>query len=621
MKLKTGLLLCLSIFFFVGCLHKVPQNSEIVFKLSPNSGQDAMTAVKRLIADLQHREQQRPIRIVFPKGRYDIYQDSAFVRTYYISNHDQINPRKVGFALENLKNVTLDGQGSELIFHGRMIPFSIIDSENITLKNFSIDFKVPAIRQLTVLKVAPATDEMLVEIYPKGHYKIKEGKLVFTGANYEVHPNNGMVFMPNKRMAYRRADIAFNPKSVEEVAPNRFLIKGWNQNKVSQPGNRFVLRDYMRPGAGVFVSESKNIKLENVAVHYADGMGLIAQRTENITLDGFKVALRGPEDPRYFTTQADATHFVMCKGKIISKNGLYEAMADDAINIHGIYLRITQRVDDHTVRARYMHHQAWGFPWGDVGDEVHFINSETMENVGEKYKITTIKAVGAPTAFGAKEFDITLNKALPAGISPQGKFAIENLTWTPEVEFTHNLVRNNRARGALFSSPRKTLVEYNTFDHTHGAAILIAGDANGWFESGPVKDIIIRKNKFINALTANYQFTNAIISIYPEIPDLKDQKQYYHSNIVIEDNVFDTFDTPILYAKSTDGLIFKDNKVLHNQDYKPFHWNHHQFLFEHVNHVEIKDNYFEAGFLPTEDIKITLSPKDALSVSGNTTSK
>lgn len=61
-------------------------------------------------------------------------------------------------------------------------------------------------------------------------------------------------------------------------------------------------------------------------------MGLLAQLCENITLDRFNVCLKGPNDPRYFTTQADATHFSGCKGAIISKNGLYEGMMDDAIN-------------------------------------------------------------------------------------------------------------------------------------------------------------------------------------------------------------------------------------------------------------------------------------------------
>lgn len=37
---------------------------------------------------------------------------------------------------------------------------------------------------------------------------------------------------------------------------------------------------------------------------------------------------------------------------------------DDAINIHGVYLKVRERIDDHTLRCRYEHGQAYGFDWG-----------------------------------------------------------------------------------------------------------------------------------------------------------------------------------------------------------------------------------------------------------------
>lgn len=88
-------------------------------------------------------------------------------------------------------------------------------------------------------------------------------------------------------------------------------------------------------------------------------------------------------------------------------------------------------------------------------------------------------------------------------------------------------------------------------------------DCNGWYETGACRNVVIRKNRFVNALTSQFQFTNAIISIYPEIPDLEGQRQYFHGgkegSILIEENEFDTFDAPILYAKSVDGLTFRHN--------------------------------------------------------------
>lgn len=581
---------------FASCASK---QSYFTFGAKSDTKEDASPDAIKLIEQLQARTDTTHVTVTFSKGEYHFYPDSAFSREYYISNHDQNNPKSVAFALENLRNVTIDGQGSELIFHGRMIPFSIINSQNITLKNVSIDFEIPAFRQLTILSVNQESGEMEAEIYPTGHHRVDEGnKLIAVCEGYENHLFVSMGFREDRRLAYQRGDISFDAKKIETAGEGKLKIFGWSETSQVAVGERYALRSYYRPTPGIFVSESSDIAIENVTVHYAEGMGLLAQISENITLDGFNVCLRDEDDPRYFTTQADATHFSACKGVIISKNGLYEGMADDAINVHGTYLRVIKRVDDYTLHAMYMHPQAWGFVWGKSGDSVQFVESEKMEIVGDAFVTTIkeIKSIDKPSEFGAKEFEIVFADMLPNEISELGKFGIENLTWTPEVVFANNIIRNNRARGALFSTPKQIICEGNIFDHTHGAAILLCGDCNGWYETGACKDIIIRNNKFINALTAIYQFTNAVISIYPEIPNLKEQQKFFHSGIVIENNTFEMFDRPLVYVKSTDGLIFRNNIVKHNSEFDPFHWNVYPFLFERVKNFTIENNTFEDGF-------------------------
>lgn len=547
--------------------------------------------------------------IILEKGVYHFYPEGSYEKELYISNHDQDNPKKVAFYLENLKNVTIDGNGSELIFHGTMIPFVVKNCQNIVLKNFSIDFENPHLRQLEILEVDKENNITIAELHPRQNYQIENDKLILFGEDYKISPIVAMAFREDGKLTYQRGDVDFTPRKVSELHPDVLKIEGWQQNPFTEVGERFALRTYNRPAPGIVLDYCKNTRIENVKVHYAWGMGLLAQLSEDITLDKFSVCLK-ENDSRYFTTQADATHFSACKGFIRSENGLYEGMADDVINVHGTYLKVIERTNENTVKARYMHHQAWGFLWGEVGDEVQFISSNTMDLVDNKiYKIKSIKAVDKPSEFGAKVFEISFNENIPQEIDPSKPFGIENLTWTPEVIFSNNVIRNNRARGALFSTPKKVVCEKNLFDHTHGAAILLCGDCNGWYETGACRNVIIRNNKFINALTANYQFTNAVISIYPEIPNLKDQKQYFHSGIVIEDNVFEMFDEPILYAKSVDNLIFKNNKVIKNKDYEPYHWNKNKFLFEHVKNVTIKGNQFEKP-LTEDDIKLNLSNKE-----------
>jgi len=184
------------------------------------------------------------------------------------------------------------------------------------------------------------------------------------------------------------------------------------------------------------------------------------------------------------------------------------------------------------------------------------------------------------------------------------------------VIFSDNTIRNNRARGALFSTPKRVVCENNIFDHTHGTAILLCGDCNGWYETGACKDVAIRNNQFINALTATYQFTSAVISIYPEIPNLKEQQKFFHSGIVIENNMFDMFDRPLVYAKSTNGLVFRNNVIKHNSEFEPFHWNKYPFFFEKVANVTIENNTFdeEIKFDKQMDIKTELSGENVVTI-------
>ncbi len=529
------------------------------------------------------------ILLRFEPGQYNFYEKGATVKEYYISNHDQTNPKKVGIVLEGFKHLTLDGQGAEFIFHGRMLPLSLLHSENCTLKNFSVDFANPHITQVQIIENTP--DKGIVfKVADYVKYRItKTAEFEAYGDGWTTHPFTGIAFEEKtKRVVYRTSDLTFSTRGIQEKAPGLLQAPEWKDFRLT-PGTVVAMRTYERPAPGLFLSHNINTRIENVRIHYAEGMGLLAQLCENITLDNFSVCLRGENDNRYFTTQADATHFSGCKGKIISCNGLYEGMMDDAINVHGTYLNVVKRVDDTTLIGRYMHPQTWGFEWGRQGDQVQFVRSATMDLIDNENRIATIRPYNKNKTQGAHEFIITFEHPIDTSINEKSRFGIENLTWTPQVLFSGNTIRNNRARGVLFSTPQDVLVENNLFDHTSGTAILLCGDCNGWYETGACRNVTIRNNRFINALTSLYQFTNAIISIYPEIPNLQSQQNYFHGTVIIENNFFNTFDAPIVYGKSVNTIIFRHNTIQKNTSYPPFHWNHHRFFFERVNNIMITD--------------------------------
>lgn len=594
MKIKSVLSLGAAFLFVALSVSAQKVYNVSDYGLRPDSKKNASPVVQKVIARIQAEcKDGEAVILRFEEGRYNFHEKGCAEREYYISNHDQTNPKKVGLALEDMKNLTVDGQGAELIFHGRMLPVSLLRSENCTLKNLHIDFENPHISQVKVIENDPQKG-IVFEPAQWVKYRItKDGFFETFGDGWTMRHNYGIAFEGDtKHLVYNTSDVYCPIKGVKEIAPRRILAPEWKDQRLV-PGTVMALRGWYRPTPGIFLSHDVNTTIENVQVHYAEGMGLLAQLCENITLDKFGVCLRGENDPRYFTTQADATHFSGCKGKIVSRNGLYEGMMDDAINVHGTYLKVVKRVDDCTLVGRYMHNQAWGFEWGCIGDEVQFVRSNTMELIGETNRIASIRPYDKEQIAGAREFLITFAEPVDAAINEKSGFGIENLTWTPEVLFAGNVIRNNRARGTLFSTPKATVVEDNLFDHTSGAAVLLCGDCNGWYETGACRNVIIRKNRFVNALTNLFQFTNAVISIYPEIPNLKDQQKYFHGGkdggIVIEDNVFETFDAPILYAKSVDGLVYRRNVIKVNHDYKAFHPNQRRFWLERVTNVSIME--------------------------------
>lgn len=572
--------------FFVSMNAAVVNLSLEKFGARTTDGFSIGRAIKK--AAERRKSDSDTLLLVLPAGRYTFNPDKALVREYYISNHDQDNPKRVGLELEKLKNVVLDCSGAEFICLGRMLPVAVIGCENLEVRNLSVDFSNPHISQVKIVDNDTLSGIIRYRPEPWVDFDVADSTFIAKGQGWSIVPEAGIAFEPQTRhLVYRTSDIGVGVRGIS-VDESGLVSAPW-RNPQLIPGTVVAMRSYQRPAPGIFVDSSRNIAFSGVRIHYAEGMGLLAQLTENITLHRFAVCLRGADDPRYFTTQADATHFSSCRGHIESVGGLYEGMMDDAINVHGTYLKVKSIVDNRTVIGEYMHPQTFGFAWGFPGDSVQFVSSETMDMCGRPLTIQSIRPADTPGIKGAKCFELRLQSSLPDELlDSAGRFGIENLTWTPSVNFSDNIVRNNRARGALFSTPRHTVVERNVFDHTSGCAILLSGDCNGWFETGSCRDVTIRDNRFVNALTNMFQFTNAVISIYPVIPDLKAQQGYFHSDITIVGNRFEVFDAPLLYAKSVDGLLFMDNQIVRNNDYAPFHWNRAPILLERVNNASLQ---------------------------------
>ena len=115
---------------------------------------DLSRRIERVLSSLTTHPDSDEVVLSFAPGRYDFYPDKAIKRELFISNHDQTNPRTVGLMLDSLHNVTIDGAGSDFVFHGRMLPVAAVGCTGLTLTDFTIDFENPQIAQVRITDFA-----------------------------------------------------------------------------------------------------------------------------------------------------------------------------------------------------------------------------------------------------------------------------------------------------------------------------------------------------------------------------------------------------------------------------------------------------------------------------------
>ena len=148
--IKRFLSLCICILAIAG-LRAEKVYDAASYGVVPNTDADVAGLVEQMLAQVKAEAAGKAVTIRFAPGKYDFYPESAAHREYYISNHDQHKDRTVGIAIEGFTGLTLDGCGADFIFHGRMLPVSVVGTERCTLRNFSIDFATPHIAQAEVI--------------------------------------------------------------------------------------------------------------------------------------------------------------------------------------------------------------------------------------------------------------------------------------------------------------------------------------------------------------------------------------------------------------------------------------------------------------------------------------
>ena len=497
----------------------------------------------------------------FGGGAYSFHASSGVKCEYSQSNTDVTQSEKtVSFLIKNRRNIVIDGNGSEFIFHGHLQPFTLDGCENITLRNFTIDWEKPIVSECRVIGKSCDYLDVFIDqqLFPcrvmnySLYFDIGDGELS------ELTYGDHTVYEPETMTVAEGSSNVLRIKSVEQLSSDTFRL--YNNEKLRRDrhpklGDVIVLRHNKHIHAGIFAENCRNIVCENIVIHSA-GEGFLFQFCENVTCRNVKI-LPNRRAGRLISCSRDyGIQISACAGEAVIEECSFHGLQDDPVNIHGIGVCLKKITGEKSLDGEFARSGICNFRhWAKKGQTLRFIDRRSMKYLGNA-------VVSSFTLVDMANFRIETEEPIPAAVHsvPSGAVAIENYSCSPEVVIRNNRFGSGRARGAVVMTPRRVLIEGNVFESA-GAAIVIAGDALLWFAVGASDGVTVRKNTFTDACRlSEYQYGNAVISICPEIQK-PIKKHCYHRNIKIEDNVFMTSDVPVLYAYSTENLRFAGNRI------------------------------------------------------------
>ncbi|MBQ8811663.1 MAG: hypothetical protein IJZ70_05085 [Bacteroidales bacterium] len=555
----------------------------------PDTGCDMLPSLRALFDDVA--SYGVPVEVRFEPGKYHLFSERA---------SDCSIIKSVGITIDGADSLTIDGCGAEFVGHGAVSPFTFSGCSDLHVKNLVFDWERPLISQGKIVAWNPEYVDVEIDRaeYP---YRISGGKAVFYGDDWEglvsdrsystIYDRNGDVLQGTKDYFISRENLLFRGEA-EELSDNIIRFHGTPDTYV-EPGNRLALYHRLYGGSIFTLTDCSDVVLSDIDIYHSPGMGAFAVQSEDICLDDFNVIVR-PDSGRCFSSVADALHFSQCRGKIVVRNSSFGGQGDDALNVHGRYYLVRSVSPD---RKSLVLEVTRGLlsEVPEAGEYIWFVR-DGMYVTSHPQPVFSVSDVADSSML--LEFEDPLDDAVSAGCH------IENADWIPDLEVCGcSFAKSNRARGILFTTSGEVRIHDNEF-RSAGAAILIEGDTDYWFESGPVRDVDIYGNIFIDCATSvrdsitHWGWGEAVITVTPSHGPVSDTSLAYHSGITVRDNIFEVFDYPIVYARSVDGLKFSGNEVVKTDSYRPVLWHRNMFTFEGCRNVVIDDNVIDEVFMP-----------------------
>ena len=496
------------------------------------------------------------------RKRYDIYPSDDYEEInvwWTILNSGNI-PLRAAFVLRNLKNVTIDLNGAEIVMHGRIMPFALFDCENITFRNFSIDYDRPFYTQGTVMEYSD--NSVTIKIPELFAYRIDNHDFIALSDFWEhrlitgdmllrcMDPNTGrpsansgviLALIGDRIYPRPNPPLPIHHLYADDLGDRIVRLRNLPDGFSPVKGEILAMTHEDRRKTAFLIERCTDTFFEHVRLIHIGAMGITANLCHNISLDDFSMYIDEKCPDRIISINADSFHCFHCTGLMKVENCRFENMLDDAINIHGNYLVCRKKVDDRTLMVQNRCAGIKNMEFMLPGDDITIYRQNTQE----------IKWNGITESSEYIDDDqnmlITFREPIKSDID-EGDI-LENRKM-PDIDISGCRVKC--MGGFRISSGKKVSIRDCSFENS-SFSILFSGDMDYWYENGPVKDVTIQGCEFIKCGIP----VQTACGFRPT-----DKAPYYHENITFTDNLIEDPEREIMDLRNVRNIVCKSNRII-----------------------------------------------------------
>jgi hypothetical protein len=370
------------------------------------------------------------------------------------------------------RGLTLAGNGAELLFRGydpsrapTAAGFRFERCDDLTVEGLTFDTDRPpwTIGRVTMAKGGRLELEVPAGLPVTADLRVA-GMLGFTETGLPM----GSLF---DRFDPDHATTLFAPQKL------RFLFRSSVRPGIAR-GDQVAVLHQTYGGAALDLVECDRVTVRDVTVRALPGMGLVAAGCSDVTVERFR-ALRRPGSLLSLTS--DGIHVTSAKGTVTLTDCELEGLGDDGVNVHGHFTRVAavepeasavtlEQVLPHTY-ARF-----------EEGEEIA-LHDDRLRLRGR----ARVRSWERDPRLHSRH-RLVLDQ-LPAGTA-RGD-ALTSATRDPVARLSRVRVKGNRAAGIVLQTSKATVEECLVRDCT-GPGLSIRCDIDGWWESGPAREVTVR---------------------------------------------------------------------------------------------------------------------------------